>query len=98
MFFFKKTPSISTWELEQKLSNKPMIIDVREPFEFSSGHIPGAINIPLGKITEYKPNGPIFVICQSGARSQSATSTLISHGFDATNVRGGMNSWPGRVV
>ncbi len=40
--FFKKTPTISTTELENKLSEKPQIIDVREPHEFKIGHIPGA--------------------------------------------------------
>ena len=68
--FFKKTPTISTTELENKLSEKPQIIDVREPHEFKIGHIPGAKNIPLAKVSTYTPKGQVYLVCQSGMRNK----------------------------
>jgi rhodanese-related sulfurtransferase len=95
--FFKKTPSITTQDLEHKLSELPQIVDVREPYEFSAGHIRGAKNVPLGRIKEYKPKGTVYVICQSGMRSSRATKQLRAAGIDAVNVKGGMMSWRGTV-
>lgn len=95
MFFFKSVPSISTKELEQKLKQKPFILDVREPYEFQGGHIPGAKNIPLGKIASYNTDKPVFVICQSGMRSKRAAKQLLAKGIEVTNVSGGMSSWSG---
>lgn len=93
--FFKKVPSISTSELETRLSNNPLIIDVRESNEYKGGHIPGSKNIPLSKIGNFKAKEPAYVICQSGMRSKRATKQLISNGFDVTNVKGGMSAWTG---
>ncbi|CZQ92774.1 rhodanese signature 1 [Trichococcus palustris] len=97
MFFnlFKSIPTISTKELANKLPEKPQIIDVREPNEYVSGHIPGAKNVPLGKIGSYTPRGKVYVICQSGMRSKRAAKTLESKGFDVVNVSGGMSAWSG---
>lgn len=97
MFFFKKIPSITTKELEEMLPKKPMIIDVREPQEFSGGHIPTAKNIPLKKINSYQTKEPVYIICQSGMRSKQAVKTLRAKGMDAVNVKGGMMSWAGKV-
>lgn len=93
--FFKTIPSISTNELEKRLAEKPQIIDVRQPSEFKGGHIPGAKNVPLGKIADYTPNGKMYVICQSGMRSKKAAKFLMKQGHDVVNVRGGMMSWSG---
>ncbi len=92
---FKKIPTIATHELESKLAEKPQIIDVRESHEFQNGHIPGAKNVPLGKIMHYTPNGKTYVVCQSGMRSKKATKVLLKRGYDVVNVRGGMMSWTG---
>lgn len=93
--FFKTVPSISTSELEKNLAEKPVIIDVRETHEFQGGHIPGAKNVPLGKIASYTPAGKTYVICQSGMRSKKASKLLMKQGYDVVNVRGGMSSWTG---
>jgi rhodanese-related sulfurtransferase len=74
------------------------LIDVREPFEFTSGHAPGARNIPLGqlarRIGEIAPNHPVLLICASGNRSRVAQDLLARHGIaDARNVTGGMHAW-----
>jgi phage shock protein E len=61
------------------------IIDVRTPAEFSTGHIPNSINIPLAlitkKITRIGKDRQIILCCASGMRSASARSTLISLGY-----------------
>lgn len=95
--FFKRTPSITTNELSSKLAEKPQILDVREPNEFSAGHIPGAKNIPLGKVSSYTPKGKTYIICQSGMRSKRAAKLLLSKGYDVANIRGGMSSWKGQT-
>lgn len=70
------------------------IIDVREPFEFSMGHVPGALNIPLGyissKVEELKElTGPIVLYCRSGNRSGQAVAFLKSRGI--VNVHNGIS-------
>lgn len=99
MFFFRKKPTISTIELDRLLVGKPTILDVREPFEFTGGHIPGAKNVPLGTVPNYegKKDEKIYVICQSGMRSKRATDILTSKGYNAINVKGGMLSWRGNI-
>lgn len=92
---FKKIPTISTKELERKLTDKPIIIDVREPHEFRGGHIPGAKNIPLNKIEKFIPQGTTYVVCQSGMRSKKAAKLLLKKDADVVNVHGGMMAWPG---
>lgn len=95
MFLLKKTPAISTHELEKRLAEKVTVIDVREPHEFIGGHVPGAKNVPLNKVKNYQPKGSVYIICQSGMRSKRATKELISKGFDAINVKGGMMRYTG---
>ena len=82
---------------------KIRIIDVREPYEFSEGHIPGAELIPLGQIsgaiTKLSKDDSIVVVCRSGARSLRASQFLSSQGFkNVINMQGGMLSWRGTVA
>ena len=96
--------SISVDELAEKLAKgKQVLIDVREPYEFSSGHIKGAVSIPLGKLAEklgkLDPHAETFVICQSGHRSGSAVRRLKRAGFEeAYSVKGGTSRWRGKLV
>jgi hydroxyacylglutathione hydrolase len=76
----------------------PLVLDVREPWEFRRGHVPGARLIPLGqladRIGELEPERPVAVICASGNRSQSAAALLAQKGFQKVfNVAGGTNAW-----
>jgi rhodanese-related sulfurtransferase len=78
------------------------LLDVREPSEFASGHIRGAINIPLGTLASSLQQVPkdqeIVTICRSGRRSQAALETLRAKGYTkARNFLGGMLSWSGDV-
>ena len=77
-----------------------VIVDVREPNEFSTGHIPNAANIPVGSIAgrlkelnKYKDK-PVIVVCRSGQRSAHAAVVLRKNGFASVyNLAGGMLTW-----
>jgi rhodanese-related sulfurtransferase len=73
------------------------VIDVREPFEYVAGHVPGATLIPLGQLssrTARLPRGePVYVICASGNRSLAAAQFLATVGIDAWSVAGGTGHW-----
>lgn len=84
----------------RKLVENPgaaLIVDVREPQEFSAGHVPGAINIPRGRIEsqiwdyvgssdQADKERPIILQCQSGKRATLASQTLQELGFTHTTV------------
>ncbi|MCB0117583.1 MAG: MBL fold metallo-hydrolase [Anaerolineales bacterium] len=87
-------------QLMQNCSNGdcPKVLDVREPWEFKQGHVPGAVLIPLGQLSsrleELNPEVPVAVICASGNRSQSAAALLGQKGFKTVyNVLGGTGAW-----
>ena len=90
-------------ELHQILQNCangdcPIVVDVREPWEYRQGHVPGALLIPLGQLStrlrELDPQTPVAVICASGNRSQSAAALLGQKGFKTVyNVSGGTGAW-----
>lgn len=76
------------------------IVDVREPDEYATGHLPESRNLPLGKLEERAgeldkfKDTPLVVVCQSGARSASACKTLEKLGFTkAHNLDGGVAAW-----
>jgi rhodanese-related sulfurtransferase len=79
-------------------ANRPVVVDVRESWEYAQGHVPGARLIPLGEFArqagELDPKQPIAVICASGSRSQSAAALLGQKGFETVyNVMGGTLGW-----
>lgn len=72
------------------------LIDVRERDEFATGHVPGAVNLPmseLGDRLDELPDEPFDVICQVGGRSARVVEALEPRGYDATNVTGGTGEW-----
>lgn len=77
------------------------IIDVRTPGEFQSGHIKGAINIPLqslsGNLSKIKKDKPVITCCASGMRSASAKSILKSGGFTEVYNGGGWMSLQSKI-
>jgi rhodanese-related sulfurtransferase/TusA-related sulfurtransferase len=87
-------------ELQSKLGSGVTVVDVREPAEYIFGHIPGAVNIPLGdleqKVSELNKEDEIYVICRTGNRSDMACQTLAEQGFsNVKNVVPGMSQWQG---
>jgi rhodanese-related sulfurtransferase len=97
-----KTVSIA--ELADKLSrDKQVLIDVREPHEFSAGHVKGAVNVPLGQLaarsSKFDPHVETYLICQSGRRSVTAAKLLTRAGFEhAYSVKGGTAAWRGKLA
>src|SRR5690606_5800935 len=74
------------------------LIDVREPWEFESGHLENAINIPLGELPlqlAQIPRGANLVfVCSMGGRSLAACQFALEAGFSSpANLEGGMMAW-----
>lgn len=87
-------PSIDVHELKAR-PGRPLI-DVREPWEYAEGHVPGAISLPMSTIGEHLdelPDGAFDVICKVGGRSARVVEALLARGYDATNVDGGTDEW-----
>jgi rhodanese-related sulfurtransferase len=84
--------------LQCRDDTSPVVVDVREPWEYQQGHVPGAVLIPLGQLAsrvgELDSGRPVAVICASGSRSQSAAALLGQKGFKTVyNVSGGTSAW-----
>ncbi len=76
------------------------VIDVRSDSEFSSGHVPGAIHVPVGSVSPHHDlikdlpkDKPLYMICESGGRSGRAAKVLASAGYTTVNVEGGTGAW-----
>lgn len=81
-------------------ANNPLVLDVRTPGEFASGHLENAELIPvqefqkrIGELARYR-NDPVFVYCRTGNRSTVAAKLLVDDGFkNVVNLRGGIVDW-----
>ena len=77
--------------------NAPQVVDVRTPSEWESGHIDGALHIPLAELPARMaevPAGPVAVFCGSGYRSAIAHSLLLRSGHrDVVDILGGWKAW-----
>ena len=93
-------------EAKQIMDANPeaIIVDVREADEYAQGHIPNAILLPVGSVSQLAgevlpdKNALILVYCRSGRRSEAAARALISLGYTRVVDFGGINSWPYDVV
>jgi rhodanese-related sulfurtransferase len=82
------------------LIGKIDLIDIREPYEYKTGSIKSAKNIPMGNLLSnpekyLKKDKEYHILCQSGGRSSSACGKLTKLGFDVVNVAGGVGSYAG---
>ena len=85
-------------ELMEMLGSRQAVslIDVRTPDEFKSGHIPGAVSVPLGLLSliDTVPcKGTIVLCCATGIRSVKAQHILSSMGIKAVDLKGGVKAW-----
>ncbi len=89
-------------ELQQRLSDaaagKPLLLDVREPWEFQICRLPGALLMPMQAVparhTELDPDADTVVICHHGARSLQVAMFLEQAGFTRLyNLTGGLDAW-----
>lgn len=73
------------------------LIDVRESDEYESGHVSGALLVPLGSVPDADLSqfrgSTLYVICKSGGRSMRACEFLADAGFDVVNIAGGTMAW-----
>jgi glyoxylase-like metal-dependent hydrolase (beta-lactamase superfamily II)/rhodanese-related sulfurtransferase len=75
----------------------PFVLDVREPDEFTSWSVPGAVNIPLrdlaNRLTEVPDDRQVVAVCAAGVRSRQAAALLEANGYNVANLQGGMAAW-----
>jgi len=105
-FWVGRVPTLSLREAQAVLArpdSKAALVDVRSPEQYAAGHVPGAVNWPLGEIRKageptlpgsLKDRQPLLVICESGILGASAAAILREKsGLDAWNVEGGTLTW-----
>ncbi len=93
---FEITPEEVKTQLEG--AGRPLLLDVREPWEFETARIEGSKNIPMGdvpmRVQELDPDEHIIVVCHHGVRSQNVTNWLRQQGFEnVQSMRGGIDRW-----
>ncbi len=87
LYLLRHRGQISASDARKYLRDGALLVDVRTPAEFNSGHIPDAKNVPLDQIAAKLPsmvkdkNQPLLLHCQSGMRSGIATKQLKSLGY-----------------
>ena len=88
-------------QLAARLAEGARLVDVREPDEYTGGHVPGAVLVPLGTVPEhldaFAGDGPTYVICKTGGRSMRACEYVAANapGVEVVNVAGGTMAWIG---
>ena len=95
---FLKLPDINKGVDEYQKTAGAVLLDVRDPEEYASGHIPGAVNIPREEIEKAKDlipdqDTPIFTYCYSGRRSDYAGISLKKMGYKSVKNIGGITSY-----
>ena len=96
---------ISQEEAKNMMDTQEVIVlDVREQSEFDAGHIPEAVLLPVGTITEAtaaavipEKDSVVLVYCRSGNRSKTASQALVDLGYTNVYEFGGINTWPYEV-
>ena len=104
MSFFDlfKQPDVNRGVKEFQRTSGAVLLDVRTPEEYRSGHIPGSRNIPLQTIDKVESvaenrDTALYVYCQSGARSRQAAGVLKQMGYTNVNNIGGIAAYTGKV-
>jgi rhodanese-related sulfurtransferase len=98
---FGKVSEVRPSDLAGELAGRkpPVLLDVRTPGEFASGHIAGAVNVPVtslaGRIGSlgFPPGHPVVAICLTAHRSPPAVRLLRRTGIEARQLAGGMIAW-----
>ncbi|WMI79824.1 rhodanese-like domain-containing protein [Anaerotignum sp. MB30-C6] len=91
--------SIHVNDIDELIGNIELL-DIREPFEFTSGSIKTAKNIPMGNLLSSPDqyllkDKTYYLLCHTGARSSTACRILGNQGFDVINVAGGVWAYSG---
>ncbi len=92
------TPAeLASW-LARGAGERPVLLDVREPWEWQAARIEGARHIPMrevpARLAELDPGLPVVAICHHGGRSQQVAVFLEKNGFAKVhNLQGGVDAW-----
>ena len=91
-------PELTAAELAARVGqDPPVVLDVREDWEWEAGHIAEAVHIPLGELAprlgELPGDRPIVLVCRSGVRSQMAADAMADAGWNTLNLAGGLLAW-----
>lgn len=95
---------ISVEEAEQAIRDADLLLDVREPDEFATGHIPGAVTVPRGLLEFKLSNTPemtsrdlkLVLYCKTSGRAALAACTLKDMGYlHVQSIAGGFDAWAG---
>jgi rhodanese-related sulfurtransferase len=94
-------PELATW-LADPSRPKPLLLDVRENWEFETCHIEGSTQIPMNlipvRVSELDDDRDIVCVCHHGARSMQVANFLERNGFsNVTNLTGGIHAWAVQV-
>ena len=94
-------PLLQQW-LADSARKSPLLLDVREPWDFQTGHLEGSTLLPMNAIAaraqELDPETETVVICHHGARSYQVAMFLERNGFSKLyNLQGGVNAWADQV-
>lgn len=94
-------PELARW-LRDETRPRPLLLDVREPWEFQVCRIDGSELIPIralaARYEELDRERPIVCICHHGRRSAHVTLFLMQRGFaDVYNLTGGVDAWARQV-
>lgn len=95
------TPARLAAELTTRQTARPMVVDVREPWEWEIAHIAGSTLVPLGELParlgELRPSAEIVTVCHRGKRSLMAQQLLQGAGFKARSLAGGIDGWAAEI-
>lgn len=90
---------VSKFRPEQEPAEKPILLDVRELWEYQTAAVEGSTHIPMGEIparanTDLDPDAHIVVMCHHGVRSMNVTVWLRNQGFERVqSLSGGIDAW-----
>jgi rhodanese-related sulfurtransferase len=89
-------PTVAISGVPDPLPEGLTILDVREPVEWTYGHVARSVHIPMGEVPariDEVPEGQLLVVCKVGARSARVAGYLVQQGRDAVNLDGGLLDW-----
>lgn len=96
----KARTDVDVAALASALEQGAVVVDVRTDSEWASGHVPGAIHVPIDALSPEHPaiaklprDQPVYFICAVGGRSKRAADDMARAGFEAVNVLGGTQAW-----
>ena len=98
LLLMRRAGDVSPADARRLVADGAVLLDVRTPEEFASGHLPAAVNIPVQELArrmgelEAKER-PIVLYCRSGNRSNHAAGILKRAGFTAVHDLGAMSRW-----